>query len=144
MTEAAAEKPVAPTEPPKRVDPRVAHVIDGRAMLALLPHVDQGDLHTIRREFGYYLNGRRTHETWQEAWNAWTGATERRGGEIIYTTPRCGTCKGRRYSTRNIGRNIARTGSPMICGECNGSGRGQRTRQAARFARLPEPADTQD
>lgn len=141
MTEAS--EAVAPSEKPKRVDPRVAHMVDARALLALLPHVDQSDLHTIRQEFGYYLNGRSArHETWQAAWNAWTGATEQRSGEIIYTTPRCRTCKGRRYSTSNVSRNIARTGSPMICGECNGSGRGQRTRQQARFARLPEKPET--
>lgn len=136
--------PVPEPTRPTRLNPYSAHHIDGRILLALLPHLDQSDLMTIRSEFGYYLAGRGGMvATWQEAWNAWTRATEHRDGEIAYTPTRCSTCRGRRISTRNVARNISRTGSPYVCGECNGSGRGRRTRQRARYVRVPESEQAQ-
>lgn len=121
------------------LDPRSAHALDGRTLLGLLPHVDQSDLHEIRIEFARYLTSRegRSHATWQDAWNAWTRATPTRPGSIDYTPLCCGDCKGRRFSARNLSRNLTRTGSATMCGECRGSGRGQRTAQTTQYAPPP-------
>lgn len=130
---------------PARLDPRVAHAIDGRHLLHLLPHVDQMDLHEIRGEFARAIQSMRTPAlTWQDAWNAWTGAGPGRLGQITYTSVRCKECKGRRYSTRNIARNLSRTGSPYICPECRGSGRGGRVQQRATYAPAPAPTASTD
>lgn len=119
-------------------DPRIAHQIDGRTLLALLPYVDQSHLPEIRQQFGRFLSSRRglTHPTWQAAWNDWTGATPHRAGTIEFRPSRCGTCHGRNVTTRNISRNISRTGSPYMCGDCvNGV---RPIRQPARYADVPE------
>ena len=132
-----------PNRLPNRLDPRVAHTIDARALLYLLPHVDQMDLPEIRTEFARSIQTLRVPvATWQEAWNTWTGATPGRPGQITYTRLRCKVCKGRRYSTRNIAQNLARTGNPHICSECNGSGRGGRVRQQAAHAPTPTATPT--
>lgn len=122
------------------VDPRTAHLIDARVLFSLLPNVNQADLWTIRQAFARYLSTRRAQraETWQEAWNQWSGATSGRLGNIEYRTPRCRECKGRGFETRRMARNLARTGSPVVCGECHGSRRGSLVRQPARHATLPE------
>lgn len=122
--------------PPPYLDPQVAHLIDARHLLSLLPHLSQTDLDTIRREFAMHIStqrGRTRYATWQDAWNAWTGATPHRPGQITYTPHRCPTCHGRGFDHRHPGRNLARTGHPMICGDCRGNRRGQSTRQTARY-----------
>lgn len=121
------------------LDPRIAHHIDGRHLLALLPRVPQVELHEVRTEFARFLStpAGRAHATWQEAWNAFTGATPTRPGVITYTPNRCRECAGRRYSHRNVSRNLARTGNPSVCGECRGTGRGSQVRETARYASAP-------
>ena len=128
---------------PVRLDPRIAYNVDGRTLLFLLPHVDQMDLHEIRSEFARAIQAMRAPAaTWQDAWNAWTGATPHSPGQITYTRIRCKICRGRRYNTRNIARNLSRTGSPIVCGECNGSGRGGRVHQSTRYAPTPPAGGT--
>lgn len=121
------------------VDPRTAHMIDGRTLLGLLPHVDQSDLQTLRQEFARALSNPRMRSvpTWQEAWNVWSGATPGRPGQIAYTPLRCKSCHGRGFNPRTISRNLARTGQPTVCGDCRGMRRGQRTTQVARHADVP-------
>lgn len=121
------------------LDPRIAHNLEGRGFLRLTVNVPQIEIREIREMFARYLmsaNGR-AHATWQEAWNAFTGATPDRSGVVSYTPLRCRECKGKRYSTRNVAKNFARTGSTMPCGECRGSGRGQPVRETARYAAVP-------
>lgn len=122
------------------VDPRMAHHVDNRAYMHLMPHVDQSDVYEIRQQFARYLSSRHsqtTHATWQDGWNEWTGAQEHRPGQILYTPIRCRQCHGKRFDVRHPGRNLSRTGSPSICGECRGTGRGTPTRQTALYAHLP-------
>lgn len=76
-------------------------------------------------------------ETWQEAWAVMTNQTGGRYGSFAYTPSRCAHCNGRRYTHRNPGHNLAMTGSPMICGDCRGTGRARRTTVPAR----PAPTD---
>lgn len=125
------------------IDPRIAHTIDARTLLAALPNASQPDLFTIRGEFARYLSGaaRAGHATWQDAWNAWTGASPVQAGRIAYTTARCTVCHGRRYNLRNVSRNMARTGRPDVCAECMGTGRGQRVIRPARFIAPPKPTE---
>lgn len=125
------------------LDPRIAYTLEGRELLRLTVNVPQSELREISEVFARYLtsaNGRAA-ATWQEAWNAFTGATPNRAGIIAYTPLRCRECKGKRYSTRNVARNFARTGHAMACGECRGSGRGQYVRAVARYAFIPETED---
>lgn len=132
----SSETPAAPP-----LTARVIHYLDARHLLTLLPYLDQSDLHEIRNEFARFVDGaarRSPFTSWQEAWNAWTGAHPDRPGQIEYTPARCHTCGGKGWNTRTVSRNLARTGHPAICGDCRGSRRGQRTRQVARYARLPE------
>ena len=122
------------------VDPRTAHTIDARVLLAHVPRLDQNDLHDLRREFGRYLSTRASatrHTTWQDAWNAWTGVAPHRPGEIQFTPVRCAQCHGRRFDLRHVARNLSRTGRPDICGECRGTGRGTSTRLLATYITPP-------
>lgn len=76
--------------------------------------------------------------TWQAVWNVVTGATPTRPGCISHTPVRCRACSGRQWSVRRPDVNMARTGSPYICGECRGTGRGTgAVRAVARYAAPP-------
>lgn len=126
------------------LDPRIAHLMDARILLGLLPHVDQSHLWEIRREFARALTASnvRQSETWQEAWNMWTSATPERPGQVRYTPARCTECHGRGFSHRNISRNLARTGHPGVCGGCRGTRKGTSQVIAARHASVPVCDDT--
>lgn len=56
------------------------------------------------------------------AWNTWVAT---RHGVFRFTPARCVHCRGRGVSTRNLPRNLSRTGSPHVCGECRGTRRGR-------------------
>lgn len=118
------------------IDPRAAHNISIRLLVGLMPGISHEDLFDVRREFARYLTTRQaaTARTWQEAWNSWTGAVEGRPGFINYTPARCSNCRGRRWSVSRPGYNMTRTGSPSVCGDCRGTGRGTSTRQSAQYA----------
>lgn len=121
------------------VDPRIAHLIDARLLYAHLVRADQSDLHQIRQDFARYLTsnlGRRA-ETWQDAWNAWTGATPHMAGRITILT-RCKSCSGRGFTHKHAARNMARTGHPMGCGECGGIP-GKRVRTTIRATHIAPP-----
>ena len=122
------------------IDPRQAHNIDARILLALLPGIGYPDLPEIRREFAQYLA--RPHRvaptSWAQAWNLFTGAAQHRPGQISYTPTRCRTCGGKGWSVSSMSRNIGRTGNPLVCADCGGTRRGQRTTVTALYAALPE------
>lgn len=129
------------------LNPQIAHLVDAGTLRRSVPGLSPSDLHDVRSEFAWFLTtprARATYQTWQEAWNAFTGATPHRPGALNYTTSRCSACNGRRYDHRRIARNISRTGSPYICGECRGTGRGQRVTKTALYVEppAPEPTDT--
>ena len=60
------------------------------------------------------------------------------------TTARCLGCDGRIVNIANPGRNLSRTGSPYVCGDCCGTRRGtawvdMRPIPADVVARFPTP-----
>lgn len=121
------------------IDPRVAYHLGASALRSLVPRADVSEQYEIRRQFAQYLGtaaGRRCG-TWQEAWNALTGAREHLPGEIVIVRRRCSGCRGRRLNPRTVSRNLARTGSPHVCGQCRGTGTEGPVRFATRFARTP-------
>lgn len=134
---------------PTRVTPQQVHHIPLDVLVTLLPpsgHNGTGHqiAEEVRGEFARMVTSPalRDCQSWQEAWNGWTGAGPGRPGIIRYTPARCAECRGRRYSTRNLSRNIARTGTPFVCGGCNGSGRGKPASVTALHAREPETGTT--
>lgn len=84
------------------------------------------------------------HHTWQDGWDALTGASQQRPGTLRVDQPRCRECNGRRYSTssRNISRNLSRGRSGLVCLECSGTGRGPRITMTAYPAPRPDQAST--
>lgn len=127
------------------VDPRIAHNMDSRILLRLLPHVDQSLLYDVRREFALALSSRQGRQvaTWQEGWNLFTGATAHRPGFIRLMT-KCKSCSGRGFTHRHVSRNLSRTGNPYACGECGGvPGRRISTLLRAMYAPIPEQTPEQ-
>jgi hypothetical protein len=102
--------------------------IPGRILLGLLPGVDQHDLADVRRTFAAHIASQRPTT------GTWTRATPHRPGQITYTPARCPECHGRGFSHRRPDINLARTGNPMVCGECRGNRSARPTRQVARYA----------
>jgi hypothetical protein len=103
------------------LDPTVAHRLPGHVLDRL---VGRGpDPFTVRTDFARYLTTPqgRTATTWQDAWNAWTGATPARPGRITIHGDRCTSCNGRGYHVRFV----ARTGNG-ICPDCMGTRRNRR------------------
>lgn len=127
----------------KRLSPEIAHHLDARHLLALVPDLDQRHLSDLRQDFARYLaypdHRSAAPTSWQHAWNAWTGASAPRNGLISIRIPRCPDCR-HGVSHRNISRNISRTGNPHICGTCRGTGRGSVLRLSAHYAPEPEAA----
>lgn len=129
------------------LDPRTAHYIDARHLLAHVQGMEPTDLPQVRCEFARFLTSqhRADYTTWQAAWNAFTGAAPRQPGTLRYRTARCPECHGRRFSARNVARNLSRTGNPHACYECRGSGRGKLVTKTALYIQPPtEPAQPQD
>lgn len=121
---------------PSALDPRIAHQIPGRLLVQLLPGTDQSLHSEVRREFALWLTsprGRAPVESWQEAWNRWTGATAMTPGRVSVMQPRCPDCR-HGMAKRPSPRNASRTGNMMLCGTCRGTGRGGRVTVAARYA----------
>lgn len=66
----------------------------------------------LRRVFALWITAQpTTFNSWQEAWNAWTGASERQFGSISLTT-QCPDCDGRLFTLR--------WGMPQPCTTCMG------------------------
>lgn len=127
-----------PEQPERRsVQSREAHLIGADALARLMPHAHRMDVDTVRLDFARWLTsaeGRRPRADWQEAMNAWTGATPYRPGHLRVHPPRCHDCShgvARRPSMRSMSRGL----NPMICGTCGGTGRGQMQTITVLFAR---------
>ena len=106
--------------PPRRLDPAIAHVIDGRTLGNLMPGADQLYFPNVRRELARHITGgasRSPFSTWQTAWNDMTDSG-RRGVRLASAT--CPKCRGKGFSATDAARNLIRTGSPAMCGECMG------------------------
>ena len=117
------------------MDPRIVDRIEARLLMQSIPQASQVAIMEIRQDFKRYLTtvDSLRHSTWQHAWNAFLGIPPGQAtGTFWYTPMRCAECNGRRHSEKNIMRNLQRTGNPVICGGCGGSGRGQRTRYMVR------------
>ena len=130
------------------LDPRTAFQL-GAQIRHLVPRLRPTDLRAVQRAFARHIsvaargNG---YSSWQDAWNDFIDTRHpQQPGTLRFTTDRCPDCPGRGMpATRNISRNISRTGSPYICGTCRGSGRGQNTRLQARYATpSQQPLDPQ-
>lgn len=126
------------------IDARTAHLIDARHLVMLVPHLGQQHFNQVREELAHHIQVSRSRDfdTWQEAWNDWTGARPERPGHIRFRTRRCPACNGRRIDHRHAARNLARTGNPMICGECRGTGAGAMIDNIALHAIVPSADPT--
>jgi hypothetical protein len=89
------------------------HHIPARAFAEALPHWRPfSDHYELRREFaGWVMRQRQQFQSWQQAWNAWTGATPTRAGRVAMHVT-CPDCKGRLFSVKR--------GIPGPCMTCMG------------------------
>lgn len=77
---------------------QLPHHVLAEACVARGDRVDPND---VRQEFISWVAGRRgQYESWQHAWNDWTGAAEGRPG-MIRMHVLCPDCRGRMYSTKH-------------------------------------------
>lgn len=91
--------------------------VSGAELAAALPQL-RPFTHEVRddvdKAFLSWLSGSsHVYATWQEAFNAWTGATEHHSGVVRVTPSRCATCHGRRVDMRR----------GTICATCLGGAR---------------------
>jgi hypothetical protein len=93
---------------------QIQRTIPHSAINALLPQWRPWDQFELRREFASWVARQKPFDTWQDAWNAWTRATQQRPGRVDMWI-RCSTCKGRRYALRH--------GAMRPCWTCTGRGR---------------------
>jgi len=71
------------------------------------PRLDASD---VRQEFLSWASGQRDeYDSWQAAWNAWTGASQSRPGQVRLHVM-CPTCRGRMFDIR--------TGTSRPCPTC--------------------------
>lgn len=75
------------------------------ALVAATPGMRSADSrHEIRSEFqAWTARQREEFANWQQAWNAWTGATPTRHG-AVKVRMRCPDCNGRGFDRRHPGR----------------------------------------
>jgi len=109
---------------PIPLDPAIAHHVPATDLLALVPRLDQRLLGAVRLELARHIaatRGRTAYVTWQAAWNDLTGASPTRPGTLRLSGVSCPTCHGKGFDVRHPGRNLARTGTASICGDCRGS-----------------------
>lgn len=73
-------------------------------LAAALPHLrpfGTDESRAVREAFTHWLTAQRIdYPTWQQAWNAWTGALPSRPGHLAYTHRICPVCQGRRIDRR--------------------------------------------
>ena len=102
----------------------IAHVVrtvtHAQIQVALLGGVGI-DIHTVRSEFAKFVAGHRHVQfgTWQEPWNAWTGAVPGSTGSVRIHQ-HCTTCYARGFDMRR--------GS--VCSMCKGRKRAWASAQA--------------
>lgn len=115
--------------PHARVIAAHIHQLDARLLLMALPHIDQIDLFSVRRDFAHWVSGTgRGWSSWQQAWNAWTCAHRGHPGTVQHIPARCPDCRGQRIDRRR----------GQICVTCLGTGRGRKpVRQIARWIPVP-------
>jgi hypothetical protein len=125
------------------LNPQVAYLVEAQFIRTSAPRLDIRDLHDVRRELARFIQIQQRRETpfenHYDAWNAFVGASPTRPGTLTYTSPRCHDCQGRGFTSRNITKNLSRTGSPYTCGTCRGTRRGQRQDVPARYMTSPQP-----
>lgn len=83
------------------LDPAQAHHVPENELRRSLAN-PRVDLWAVRQDFARFIQAdrRRSRYTcWQQAWNAFTGATERHTG-ILYITQKCSACSGRMFDRR--------------------------------------------
>lgn len=113
--------------------PDVAWRIDGRTLLALTPGMDQSMLNEVRSIIARGL-GRGGADTWQEALNAASGATEHSLGRLsFFAHATCEACHGKRINMR--------LGQPCTTCMARGTTYERRTIRV-RYAPAPEAAST--
>ncbi|MFV8142252.1 hypothetical protein ACNQR7_32195 [Mycolicibacterium senegalense] len=96
----------------KRALANAIHAIPFQALATALPDFRPfNDVHyELRREFASWtLANRAEFDTWQDAFNAWAGATPNRPGRITLTV-KCPRCHGRLYAIQH-----GRVGPCMNC-----------------------------
>lgn len=83
------------------------------------------------------------HRTWQDAWNALTGATSHRPGRLELRHPVCRECNGRRFSLKASSLSRAMmAGLPTgTCMACRGTGREDWVTLLAVYAEPPTEAE---
>ncbi len=109
---------------PGHADPSLAHHIPADELRALLPEAVPSHLPAARIELARHITARgdrgRPFTSWREAWDDLTGAAHPGGGALTLRSVTCPACRGRGVTTRNLSRNLARTGHPNVCGQCDG------------------------
>lgn len=110
------------------------HKLSVSEVAAALPQLrpfNQAERADVLEALRGWLHGRRdVFATWQEAWNAWSGATSTSPGYITFHRSTCPDCHGRRYAITH-----GRPG-PCLTG-LNGSWRSVHT---IALWQTPEPA----
>lgn len=101
----------------------------GMNVRLLVTDLQPEDLPTLLTDFADATRrAPREFDTWQAAWNAYTGAEQRGWGSVTFTPMQCQTCNGKRVDFRH-GR---------LCPACGGTGRGRHPVQHhARAAHVP-------
>lgn len=111
---------------------RELHHVNAAQLAAALPQwrpFGRDERDDVIRAVQRWLGGNRTqYDTWQQAWNAWAGATPERAGLVTVPRTRCPDCGGRRYRLRH--------GRPGVCVTCLNGVRPVRTTALWQ----PEPA----
>jgi hypothetical protein len=93
---------------------------------ACLPPADF-EIDELRREFSAFVHGSRDEfESWQDAWNAWTGAGPTRPG-LFRLTQRCRRCRGKGIDMRRH----------MVCVDCMGRRRTKVTVHTRYLQKVP-------
>lgn len=100
---------------------RAAHTIPHAHLRAALRGGADIDMHALRSEFAQFVAGERRTRfgSWQEAWNAWTGAVPGSAGSVRIRQ-HCTTCHGRGVDMRR----------GAVCAACTGRRQAWVTAQA--------------
>lgn len=84
---------------------RELHTLNIRQLAPALPHLrpmTRDDRDSVVAAFQAWLaHASEDYRTWQQAWNAWSGATPEQNGRITFLRNRCPDCAGRRYALRH-------------------------------------------
>ena len=127
----------------RKLDPHAAYLIASTDLQSLTPRISRKHLIRLRRGFAAFIahanRSTAVPTTWQDAWNLWTGATTTTTGRATFLLPNCPDCTDG-FNQTAISRNIGRTGNPMTCGTCFGTGEGTTINRTAHHAHPEQPA----